>query len=199
MILGRSGMVNLLLRDWFDVSIRSWKGSRRVCGRRCTFSIHTAQHRGVAVEHCRLSKRWRRISAAMGFRLFRRVTLPLMLPGFVAGSLLTFIRAIDDLGTPLMLNYKNLLAPQAYLRITTIGMDDVDGYVVCVVLVVLSMVTLLAARKYLSLAEYATVQRAAPISRQLQGKRLALVWLVIAVILGIASCALASSSVLRQV
>ena len=72
-----------------------------------------------------------------GFRLFRRITLPLMLPGFVAGSLLTFIRAIDDLGTPLMLNYKNLLATQAYLRITTVGMDDVDGYVVCVVLVVL--------------------------------------------------------------
>jgi iron(III) transport system permease protein len=41
-----------------------------------------------------------------GFRLFRRVTLPLMLPGFIAGALLTFIRAIDDLGTPLMLNYK---------------------------------------------------------------------------------------------
>ena len=84
-----------------------------------------------------------------GFRLFRRVTLPLMLPGFIAGSLLTFIRAIDDLGTPLMLNYKNLLAPQAYLRITTIGMDDVDGYVVCVVLVVLSMATLLGGAQIL--------------------------------------------------
>ncbi len=119
-----------------------------------------------------------------GFRLFRRVTLPLMLPGFIAGSLLTFIRAIDDLGTPLMLNYKNLLAPQAYLRITTIGMDDVDGYVICVVLVVLSMVSLLAARKYLSLAEYATVQRAAPVARHLHGRNLAIVWLVIALILG---------------
>ena len=93
-----------------------------------------------------------------------------MLPGFIAGSLLTFIRAIDDLGTPLMLNYKNLLAPQAYLRITTIGMDDVDGYVVCVVLVVLSLASLLAARKYLSLAEYATVQRSAPIAKPLHGK-----------------------------
>ena len=70
-----------------------------------------------------------------------------MLPGFIAGSLLTFIRAIDDLGTPFMLNYKNLLAPQAYLRITTIGIDDVDGYVVCVVLVVLSLASLLARAK----------------------------------------------------
>jgi iron(III) transport system permease protein len=120
-----------------------------------------------------------------GFRLFYRVTLPLMLPGFIAGSLLTFIRAIDDLGTPLMLNYKTLLAPQAYLRITTIGIDDVDGYVVCVVLVVLSLAALLAARKYLSLAEYATVQRGAPVARQLQGGQLLLAWLAIAVILGV--------------
>jgi iron(III) transport system permease protein len=119
-----------------------------------------------------------------GFRLFRRVTLPLMLPGFIAGSLLTFIRAIDDLGTPLMLNYKNLLAPQAYLRITTIGMDDVDGYVVCVVLVILSLASLLAARKYLSLAEYATVQRPLATLQILRGGRLALVWLIIALTLG---------------
>src|SRR5438132_1459940 len=120
-----------------------------------------------------------------GFRLWRLVTLPLMLPGFIAGSLLTFIRAIDDLGTPLMLNYKNLLAPQAYLRITTIGMDDVDGYVVCVVLVVLSLVSLLAARKYLGLAEYATAQRSAPVTRHLQGKKVFLVWLLCGAILGV--------------
>src|SRR5574342_563951 len=93
------------------------------------------------------------------------VTLPLMFPGFIAGSLLTFIRAIDDLGTPLMLNYKSLLAPQAYLRITTIGIDDVDGYVICVVLVVLSLASLLAARKYLGLADYATVHSATGAAR----------------------------------
>jgi iron(III) transport system permease protein len=123
-----------------------------------------------------------------GFRLLRRITLPLVLPGFIAGSLLTFIRAIDDLGTPLMLNYKNLLAPQAYLRITTIGMDDVDGYVVCVMLVILSLMALLGARKYLSLAEYASVPRSAAILRKPHGKNLALIWLMIGLILGISLC-----------
>jgi iron(III) transport system permease protein len=108
-----------------------------------------------------------------------------MLPGFIAGSLLTFIRAIDDLGTPLMLNYKNLLAPQAYLRITTIGIHDVDGYVVCVVLVGLSLTTLLAARKYLGLAEYATSQRGNPISRPLGGTKLAAVLTFSSLILGV--------------
>jgi len=187
LILGRSGMVNLLLMDWFDISIPFMEGlSGVVLVQTLHFFPFILLNTVVSLSNIDASlEEMAQNLGCHGFRLFRRVTLPLMLPGFVAGSLLTFIRAIDDLGTPLMLNQKNLLAPQAYLRITTIGMDDVDGYVVCVVLVVLSMVTLLAARKYLSLAEYATVQRAAPVSRHLQGKSLAVVWLVIALILGI--------------
>ena len=187
LILGRSGMVNLLLQDWFDISIPFMEGlTGVVLVQTLHFFPFILLNTVVSLSNIDASlEEMAQNLGCHGFRLFRRVTLPLMLPGFVAGSLLTFIRAIDDLGTPLMLNFKNLLAPQAYLRITTIGMDDVDGYVVCVVLVVLSMVTLLAARKYLSLAEYATVQRAAPVSRQLSIRGLALVWVIIAVILGI--------------
>jgi iron(III) transport system permease protein len=187
LILGRSGMVNLLLQDWFDISIPFMEGlTGVVLVQTLHFFPFILLNTVVSLSNIDASlEEMAQNLGCHGFRLFRRVTLPLMLPGFVAGSLLTFIRAIDDLGTPLMLNFKNLLAPQAYLRITTIGMDDVDGYVVCVVLVVLSMVTLLAARKYLSLAEYATVQRAAAASRQLSIRGLALVWVIIAVILGI--------------
>lgn len=187
LILGRSGMVNLLLQDWFDLSIPFMEGlTGVVLVQTLHFFPFILLNTVVSLSNIDASlEEMAQNLGCHGFRLFRRVTLPLMLPGFIAGSLLTFIRAIDDLGTPLMLNYKNLLAPQAYLRITTIGMDDVDGYVVCVVLVVLSMATLLGARKYLSLAEYATVQRAAPVSRPLHGRSLTMVWLVIAVILGI--------------
>jgi len=187
LILGRSGMVNLLLMDWFDISIPFMEGLNGVVlVQTLHFFPFILLNTVVSLSNIDASlEEMAQNLGCHGFRLFRRVTLPLMLPGFIAGALLTFIRAIDDLGTPLMLNYKNLLAPQAYLRITTIGMDDVDGYVICVVLVGLSMVTLLLARKYLSLAEYATVQRAAPVSRQLQGKSLSLVWLIIAAILGI--------------
>ncbi len=187
LILGRSGMVNLLLMDWFDISIPFMEGlTGVVIVQTLHFFPFILLNTVVSLSNIDASlEEMAQNLGCHGLRLFRRVTLPLMLPGFIAGSLLTFIRAIDDLGTPLMLNQKNLLAPQAYLRITTIGMDDVDGYVVCVVLVVLSMVTLLAARKYLSLAEYATVQRAAPVARRLQGKNLAIVWFVIALTLGI--------------
>ena len=187
LILGRSGMVNLLLMDWFEISIPFMEGlAGVVLVQTLHFFPFILLNTVVSLANIDSSlEEAAKNLGCHGFRLFRRVTLPLMLPGFIAGSLLTFIRAIDDLGTPLMLNYKNLLAPQAYLRITTIGMDDVDGYVVCVVLVVLSLASLLAARKYLSLAEYASLQRAAPVTGTLHGSTLAVVWLVIALILAV--------------
>jgi iron(III) transport system permease protein len=39
---------------------------------------------------------------AKGWRLFRTVTLPLILPGYFAGSIIVFIRAFTDLGIPLI-------------------------------------------------------------------------------------------------
>ncbi|MDZ4344802.1 MAG: iron ABC transporter permease [Candidatus Binatia bacterium] len=187
LILGRSGMVNLVLMDWFDTSIPFMEGlTGVVLVQTLHFFPFILLNTVVSLSNIDASlEEAAQNLGCRGLRLFRRVTLPLMLPGFIAGALLTFIRAIDDLGTPLMLNYKNLLAPQAYLRITTIGMDDVDGYVVCMALVTLSLASLLAARKYLSLAEYATVQRSAPIAHKLQGKTLALAWLAIVAILGV--------------
>jgi iron(III) transport system permease protein len=187
LVLGRSGTLNLLLMEWFGAAVPLMEGlTGVVLVQTLHFFPFILLNTAVSLSAIDPSlEEMAQNLGCRGFRLFRRVTLPLMLPGFIAGSLLTFIRAIDDLGTPLMLNYKNLLAPQAYLRITTIGIDDVDGYVVCVVLVILSLASLLAARKYLGLAEYATVQRSAALTRRLEGKKLALVWFMIAAILGV--------------
>ena len=187
LILGRSGMVNLMLMDWFDTTIPFMEGlTGVVLVQTLHFFPFVLLNTAVSLSAIDVSlEEAAENLGCHGFRLLRRIMLPLVLPGFIAGSLLTFIRAIDDLGTPLMLNYKNLLAPQAYLRITTIGMDDVDGYVVCVMLVILSLIALLGARKYLSLAEYASVPRSAAILRKPHGKNLALIWLMIGLILGI--------------
>jgi iron(III) transport system permease protein len=177
LILGRSGTVNLLLMRWFDTSIPFMEGLTGVVLVQ-TLHFFPFIMLNTAVSLSNIDPSLEEMAQNMGchgLRLFRRVTLPLMLPGFIAGCLLTFIRAVDDLGTPLMLNYKNLLAPQAYLRITTIGIDDVDGYVICVILVVISLGSLLVARKYLSLSEYATLHHGAAVARPVAGmKRLAI-------------------------
>ncbi|HEY6199897.1 MAG TPA: iron ABC transporter permease [Candidatus Binatia bacterium] len=187
-ILGRSGAVNLLLMQWFDFSIPFMEGlTGVVLVQTLHFFPLIMLNTGVSLANIDATlEEMARSLGCHGFRLFRRVTLPLMLPGFVAGSLLAFIRAIDDLGTPLMLNYKNLLAPQAYLRITTIGIDDVDGYMICVVLVVLSLASLFAARKYVGLAEYATVQVGRSARMPIHGKKLFFVMLASTLALAVA-------------
>jgi iron(III) transport system permease protein len=65
----------------------------------------------------------------------------------VAGAALVFVKVFDDLGTPLVLGVTNLLAPQAYLRITSGGLEDPLGYVISVIMIVFSILALaLAAR-----------------------------------------------------
>jgi iron(III) transport system permease protein len=65
----------------------------------------------------------------------------------------------DDLGTPLPLNINNMLAPQAYLRISSIGISDPMGYVISVILVAFSLFSLWVSLLTLRGKDYATVQK----------------------------------------
>ncbi len=94
-----------------------------------------------------------------GFGLFRKIVFPLAMPGYIAGAVLVFIKVFDDLGTPLLLNVNNMLAPQAYLRISSIGIDDPMGYVIAVVLVVFSLLALGIAGWALKGKDYSTTQK----------------------------------------
>ena len=76
---------------------------------------------------------------AHGFTLFSRIVFPLALPGYVAGAALVFVKVFDDLATPLLLNVTNMLAPQAYLKITTVGIADPMGYVISVIMIICSV------------------------------------------------------------
>jgi len=95
---------------------------------------------------------------AKGFRLFRTITLPLILPGFAAGALLVLLWSFSDLGTPLVIGQYDLLAPQAFFYVREIIDEDRIriGIVMCVVMVALSTLALAAMRKYVSLRQYAT-------------------------------------------
>ncbi len=56
-----------------------------------------------------------------GFRLFRTVTFPLMLPGYFAGAIIVFIWAFTDLGTPLIFNYRQVVAVEIFNSIEDIN------------------------------------------------------------------------------
>lgn len=161
LLFGRNGTVNLLLDQHFGFKIPFMEGLNGVI---FVQSIHYFPF--ILIN---LSAALRNIDRAMeeaaqnlgasGFRLFRKVVFPLAMPGYIAGASLVFIKVFDDLATPLLLNVKQMLAPQAYLRITSAGLGDPMGYVISVVLVACSLLALWVSALAMKGKDYATVQR----------------------------------------
>lgn len=101
---------------------------------------------------------------ATGFTLFRKVTFPLALPGIEAGAILTFILAIEDLGTLIVFEssaqvkhtltyaiFNNIWAPTG----TVEGIATALG----VILLVIAMVSFFFIRRYMSLRHYAMMSK----------------------------------------
>lgn len=161
LIFGRSGSVNLLLNQYFDVSLPIMEGLNGVI---FVESIHyfpfilmnlTVALRNIdgAMEEAALNL------GCTGWRLFWRVIFPLGMPGFIAGASLVFVKVFDDLGTPLVLGQTNMLAPQAYLRITQVGLEDPMGYVIAVIMIVFSITAMIMSARVLVGKDYSTIQK----------------------------------------
>jgi iron(III) transport system permease protein len=161
LLFGRSGSVNLLLNDAFGFTIPFMDGLNGVV---FVESLHyfpfillnlvvSLQNIDGAMEESAQNL------GASGFRLFRRIVFPLAMPGYVAGASLVFVKVFDDLGTPLVLGTTNMLAPQAYLRITSVGIEDPIGYVISVIMIAFSVAALWMSARILKGRDYSTLQR----------------------------------------
>ncbi|MES9962082.1 MAG: iron ABC transporter permease [Candidatus Sedimenticola sp. 20ELBAFRAG] len=161
LLFGSNGSVNLLMDEYFGFTIPFMEGLNGVI---FVQSIHYFPF--ILIN---LSASLHNIDRSMeesaqnlgshGMRLFRRIVFPLSMPGYVAGASLVFLKVFDDLGTPLLLNVNNMLAPQAYLRISSIGIDDPMGYVIAVILVVFSLFAMWISSLALKGKDFATVQK----------------------------------------
>jgi iron(III) transport system permease protein len=161
LLFGTNGSVNLLLADWFGINVPFMEGLNGVI---FVESIHYFPFILINLSASlnvidRAMEEAAQSLGASGFRLFRRIVFPLAMPGYVAGASLVFVKVFDDLGTPLLLNVNTLLAPQAYLRISSIGITDPMGYVISAILVVLSVLAMWVAALALRGKDYGTEQR----------------------------------------
>lgn len=189
LFFGRNGSINLLLDEHLGFKIPFMEGLNGV--------IFVQALHYFPFILINLSTALRNIDRAMeeaaqnlgasGFRLFRRIVLPLAMPGYIAGAALVFVKVFDDLATPLLLNVKDMLAPQAYLRVTSIGIADPMGYVIAVVLIVASVGAMWLSALAMKGRDYATTQRGGGglARRQLQGWRNVLGHGVVIVILAL--------------
>ena len=78
--------------------------------------------------------------------VFRRVTLPLVMPGIFAGCTLVFIACFTELGTPLMLNYTRCASVQVYDALKEVSASPFPYALVTVML--LASVTLYSASRF---------------------------------------------------
>ena len=187
LIFGRSGTLNLLLNDAFGFTLPIMEGLNGVI---FVEAIHyfpfilmnlTVALRNIdgAMEEAAMNL------GCKGWRLFWRVIFPLGLPGFVAGASLVFVKVFDDLGTPLVMGQTNMLAPQAYLRITQVGLEDPMGYVISVLMIVFSIGAMIISARVLKGRDFSTLQKGGSSiqRRQLSPVESALAYLWIGLIL----------------
>jgi len=161
LIYGKNGSINLLLNQFFGFRIPFMEGLNGV------IFVEAVHYFPFILLN--LSAALSNIDSAMeesaqnlgasGFTLFSKIVFPLSLPGYVAGAALVFVKVFDDLATPLLLSVTNMLAPQAYLRITSVGVSDPQGYVISVIMIACALTTIGLSQLALRGRDFATQQR----------------------------------------
>src|SRR5262249_9802646 len=95
---------------------------------------------------------------AGGWRLFRTITLPLILPGYFAGAIIVFIWAFTDLGTPLIFGYSRVVPVQIFDAVTEINTNPL-GYTLVVFVLALTVLLFLVSKKLLAGKRYEMIPR----------------------------------------
>jgi iron(III) transport system permease protein len=93
-----------------------------------------------------------------GLRLFRRISLPLMMPGLFAGSVLVFIWAFTDLGTPLVFGYNRVVPVQIFNQVNQLA-DNPQGYALVVGVLAMTLLLFLASKRLFGRTAYQSLSR----------------------------------------
>ena len=92
------------------------------------------------------------------FRMWRTVTIPLMMPGIFAGCSIVFIWAFTDLGTPLVFEYSKVIPVQIFNFISESGTNPL-GYALVVLVLALTVLIFGVAKRFMVRGEYSMMAR----------------------------------------
>ena len=115
---------------------------------------------------------------ANGGRLFRSVTLPLILPGYFAGAIIVFIWAFTDLGTPLIFGFSRVVPVQIFDAVNEVNTNPM-GYTLVVFVLVLTVALFVISKQLLARKRYEMIGRGhtAGLEAQASKRQTAFIWL----------------------
>ncbi len=165
-LLARYGSLNLLLMDlgWLSPEAPiDWLGQGGFWGIVIlqTLNLYPIMFLNVSAAMANIDPAMREAAqnlGAAGFRLFRTVTLPLILPGYFAGAIIVFIWAFTDLGTPLIFGFSRVVPVQIFDAVNEINTNPA-GYALVVLVLLLTVLLFLASKRMLAARRYEMLAR----------------------------------------
>lgn len=163
-ILGQYGVLNSL----FDLGAVDWLGRGRFAGVVLlqALGLYPIMYLNVAAALANVDPAMEEAAENLGchgFKKFRRITLPLIMPGLFAGGTIVFIWSFTELGTPLIMNYTRCAPVQVFDALKEIGTNPFPYALVFVMLA--CSVTLYATTKLVFGGKaYAMQSRAATVA-----------------------------------
>lgn len=155
-LLARFGSVNLALMELGVLAPDrpvDWLGQGGFWGIVAlqTLSLYPIMFLNVSAAMANIDPSLREAAAnlgADGWRLFRTITLPLILPGAFAGASIVFIWAFTDLGTPLIFGFSRVVPVQIFDSISELNTNPAGYALVVFVLGLTSGLFLLSKRLF---------------------------------------------------
>jgi len=116
---------------------------------------------------------------ANGWRLFRSVILPLILPGYFAGAIIVFIWAFTDLGTPLIFGFSRVVPVQIFDAVNEVNTNPM-GYALVVFVLVLTVALFVISKHFLARKRYEMIAHGHTTGAEAQAtvRQTALIWLL---------------------
>lgn len=165
-LFARFGSVNLFFIQlgWMDPAQPvDWFGGSGLWGVVIlqTLSLYPILYLNLSAALANIDPAMREAAQNLGagaWRLFRTVTLPLILPGWFAGAIIVFLWAFTDLGTPLIFGVSQVVPVQIFDSLTELNTNPM-GFVMVVAVLALSLAGFLASKRLLTRQGYAMIAR----------------------------------------
>jgi iron(III) transport system permease protein len=163
-ILGQYGALNTLL----GLGPVDWIGKGRFFGVVLlqTLGLYPIMYLNVAAALANVDPAMEEAAENLGchgFRKFRRITLPLIMPGLFAGGTIVFIWSFTELGTPLIMNYTRCAPVQVFDALKEIGTNPFP-YALVFVMLTTSVLLYTATKLAFGRQAYAMQSKAATVA-----------------------------------